>query len=262
MTDQGAITAALSSCYDDFESLITDLDAGEWDVQSLCPDWNVKGVATHVAGIETVLVDWRPQSGDEPPPFSQMGEFLGRAADMSGPELAEHTVKVLADRRAELAVLTPAEWSLPCMTPVGPGNYGRFMEVRIFDLWIHQRDMTVPLGRSTLDSGPAAEVTLDEVHNSLGYIVGKKIGLPDGMSLAFHLTGAIERDMYVEVDGRARVVESLVAPSLELSADSTTFLLLAAGRIDPQGEIDAERIGWTGADEWGDRAARNLSFTF
>lgn len=262
MPDRTATTVALESCFADFEALVADLSIDDWAVQSLCPDWTVKGVATHVAGLESVLVGWVPQADDEPPPFSQLPAFDAEAATLSGAELAAGAATTLSQRRRELAALTTDEWDHRCMTPVGPGTYGRFMEIRIFDLWIHQRDMTIPLGRTTVDSGPAAEITVDEVHNSLGYIVGKKIGLPTGMSVAFHLTGGVTRDMFVQVDERAAVVDSLDAPTVEVTADSTTFLMLAAGRIDPQAEIDAERIAWTGDDEWGDRTVRNLAFTF
>ena len=36
---------------------------------------------------------------------------------------------------------------------------------------------------------------------------------------------------------------------------------LACGRIDPEQAIAAGRITWTGDNEWGGRAARNLAFT-
>ena len=39
------------------------------------------------------------------------------------------------------------------------------------------------------------------------------------------------------------------------------LLQLAGGRIDPQAQIDAGRVTWTGDGEFGDRAARNLRFT-
>jgi len=92
--------------------------------------------------------------------------------------------------------------------------------------------------------------------------VGKKIGLPDGRSITFDLTGPVERQMHVKVDGRATVVDEQTEHDIVLTADSTTFALLACGRIDPQQQIDAGAISWTGDDEWGDRAARNLRFTF
>jgi uncharacterized protein (TIGR03083 family) len=262
MPDRAATTSALFACFDDFEALLTDLADGEWAVASLCPGWTVRDVATHLTGIETVLVGWRPERDDEPPPFHRLAAFMTDAEAMSNDALRYAARAALDARRAEVRALSTEEWEHRLMSPAGPRTMGGFMEVRIFDLWIHQRDMTVPLGRGTDDGGPAAEISLDTVHDALGFIVGKKAGLPDGKRIAFHLTGAIRRDMYVEVDGRARVVESLAAaPDVEITADSTAFMLLAAGRIDPQTEIEAERIGWTGDDEWGDRVARNLRFT-
>lgn len=67
--------------------------------------------------------------------------------------------------------------------------------------------------------------------------------------------------MHVAVTGRAGLVEGLDAPDVVLRADSTTFALLACGRIDPQGAIDDGSISWSGDATWGDTAARNLAFT-
>ena len=124
-----------------------------------------------------------------------------------------------------------------------------------------KRDITTALGRSTDDGGIAAELSLDQVDNSIGYIVGKKVGLPDGTSITFDLTGPVTRKLHVRVDGKAKAVDHLDAPDVVVATDSTTFIQLASGRIDPQAQIDAGRIRWTGDGELGDRAARNLRFT-
>jgi uncharacterized protein (TIGR03083 family) len=190
-----------------------------------------------------------------------MAEFESEAESLSAIELLDRSISILNDRRKELAAMNDETWSLECMTPVGPGTYGRFMDIRIFDFWVHQRDMTIPLGIETIDSGAHAEIALNEVHGSLGYIAGKKIGLEDGMSVVFHLSGAIDKDLFALVDGRASVVDHVENPTIEINADSKSFVMLACGRIDPQVEIDAGRISWLGNDEWGERAARNLRFT-
>ena len=70
------------------------------------------------------------------------------------------------------------------------------------------------------------------------------------MSIAFHLDGAIQRDLFVAVDGRANVVDSVDDPTVSISADMRSFMMLACGRIDPQEEIDAGRISWTGDATW------------
>lgn len=261
MASRADVTSALTTCFAETDALGADLAADEWGVQSLCPDWDVKGVMTHLGGIEDLLLGWHPTTDDEPPPFQKAAEFARKVADMTGPELATTIRPILRRRRDELADMGDDQWAQQCMTPIGPATYGRFMEVRVFDFWVHQRDMTMPLGRATDDTGPAASIALDEVHQSLGYIVGKKIGLPDGMSIAFRVSGGLERDMFVVVDGRAAVVDHVDEPSVVVSADSTTFIMLACGRVDPQAEIDAGRIGWSGDDQWGETAACNLRFT-
>ena len=117
------------------------------------------------------------------------------------------------------------------------------------------------MGRTTEDGGLEAEIAVDEVHRSIGYITGKKIGLPDGMSIRFDLHGPVERQIAVVVDGRAAAVDSLDDADVVVSVDSTAFVMLACGRIDPQQTIDAGEISWSGDAEWGETAARGLRFT-
>lgn len=262
MTTRQESVQYLHTCFDELEDLIGGLTEADWKVQSLCPDWTIRGVVTHLAGIENALIGWRPTGQDDPPPFHLIPPFVAESKAWSSDELVARVRSTFDRRRAELAACTDADYAQPCGTPVGPGTYHRFMDVRVFDFWVHQRDMTCPLGRATDDAGPLAELSLDEVHNSIGYIVGKKIGLPDGMSIAFHLTGPLQRSIYARVDGRAAKVDHLDDPTVTVTADSTTFIQLACGRIDPQAAIDAGRISWTGDPTWGDKAARSLNFTF
>jgi hypothetical protein len=77
----------------------------------------------------------------------------------------------------------------------------------------------------------------------------------------FHLTGPVTRDLAVVVDGRARAVDDVAHPDVELTTDTVTFIQLAAGRIDPQRQIDVGLVTWAGNAELGERAARNLRFT-
>ncbi|MCK0175874.1 maleylpyruvate isomerase family mycothiol-dependent enzyme [Mycolicibacterium sp. F2034L] len=250
------IRGALEHCYSAFETLCADLTDDEWQAQSLCPDWTMRGVVDHVTSIEAAMVGWLPDDDTTPPPFEKAGAFLADDA----PYLDK--VRGVYDcRRHDLAALTDADIARPSWMPVGPGTYGRFLSIRVFDFWVHERDITIPLGRATDDGGVAAELALAEVESSIGYIVGKKVGLPDGKSLTFDLTGPLARQLHVAVDGRAKRVEHLEDPDVTVTTDSTTFVMLACGRIDPQAQIDSGAIRWTGDDELGDRAARNLRFT-
>lgn len=253
------IRAALERCYARFEGLCADLTAADWRAQSLCPDWNMHEVVQHVTSIEAVMAGWLPEDDHTPPPFEKAAAFLEGTDDPV--VLAEKVHAVYDARRADLAALTAEDLARPSWMPTGRGTYGRFLEIRVFDFWVHERDITTPLGRPTDDGGLTAEIALAEVEGSIGYIVGKKIGLPDGKSLVFHLTGPIAREIAVKVDGRAQRVDHLEHPDATVSTDSTTFIQLACGRIDPQAQIDAGKVSWTGDDEIGRRAASNLRFT-
>jgi uncharacterized protein (TIGR03083 family) len=261
MTDLSTTRAALEESFDALETLGADLTSAEWAFPSLCPDWTVRGVFEHLASIENALISWIPDAADTPPPFNLAGSFVKEVAELDTFALMERVRGVFALRRQDLSVLSPADLTRPSWTPVGPGSYGRFMEIRVFDFWVHERDITTPLGRPTDAAGPRAKIALAEVEGSLGYIVGKKVGLPDGRSIVFHLSGPLERDIAVVVDGRARVVDTITLPDVEIWTDTLTFIQLACGRIDPQEPIDLGTIVWRGDVEFGKRAARNLRFT-
>jgi uncharacterized protein (TIGR03083 family) len=250
--------ANLRSTWASLDGVIASLSPEQWQAQSLCPDWTMHGVLVHVAGIEEVLVGWPP--GGEAP-FARMRPVVGEMSTLAPDELVARYRRVVAQRGDELEAMTDEDFATMGPTPVGPNPYGRFMDIRTFDVWVHERDIRVPLGLPGDDSGPAAEQSLDEVHQSLGYIVGKKVGLEDGRSVAFDITGPVKRQMFVRVDGRATVVDELPDPDATLTTDFLTFMLLACGRIDPEVPIADGRVTWTGDDEIGGRVARNLRFT-
>lgn len=254
------IRVALAGCYSSMEALCAGLSDAEWQVQSLCPAWKVRDVVNHVTGMEA-MAGWLPEETAAPPPFKRAEDFLRETAGLDGAAFVERVRAIYDRRRRDLATLSSADLERPSWMPTGPGTYGRFLAIRVFDFWVHERDITTPLARVTDDSGVAAEIALAEVESSLGYIVGKKVGLPDGKSIAFQLTGPIVREFDVLVDGRAQQVDSLENPDVEVMSDSTTFIQLACGRIDPQVAIDSGAINWRGDAELGERAARNLRFT-
>ena len=261
MTDLATIRGSLEQCYDAIESVCSRLGDEQWHAQSLCPDWDMRGVVTHLGMMERVMTGWLPASDADLPPLARIGPYHEHAASLGNKALAARIAEIFAGRRADVAGLREDDLARPSWTPIGAKTYGGFLEIRIFDFWVHERDITTPLGWNCDDAGPRAEISLGQVESSIGYIVGKKIGLPDGTSIVFHLTGPIKRDISVLVDGRAKRVDSVSNPTVELTTDTLTFVQLAAGRIDPQAQIDSGRVTWAGNSELGDRAARNLRFT-
>src|SRR2546421_301861 len=120
-------------------------------------------------------------------------------------------------------------------TPMGPGTVTDLLRFRIFDSWVHEQDMRGALDRpGDLDSAAAAQA-LDMMVGVLPYIVGKKVGAPDGSTVVLVLTGPLPTTAAVEVvDGRARPVAATPAdPTVTLTLRSDEFARLACGRLDP-----------------------------
>jgi uncharacterized protein (TIGR03083 family) len=261
VTDLATTRACLEQCYDAIEALCARMDEAEWQVQSLCPEWKARDVVNHLAMMERAMTGWVPSSTEELPHFERVFSGDGQVAALSDENFAGLVTEIFAARRGDLAGLTEADLDRPSWTPVGVKTFGRFLEIRVFDFWVHERDICTPLRWPTDDTGPRAEIALAEVVGSLGYIVGKRVGMPDGSSIVFHLTGPITRDLSVVVEGRARVVDHVEQPDVELTTDFLTFMQLACGRIDPQAQIGSGAVTWSGNGELGERAARNLRFT-
>jgi uncharacterized protein (TIGR03083 family) len=261
VTDPTSLRACLEECYDAIESVCARLAGPQWQTRSLCPDWTARDVVAHLGMMEHVMTGWLPASAAEPAPIDRIGPYQERAAQLDDKAFASRVTEIFRARRADLAALTAEDLRRPSWTPIGPKTYGQFLEMRVFDFWVHERDITTPLGWASYDGGPRAEIALGQVEGSIGYIVGKKIGLPDGTSIVFHLTGPIAKDISVVVDGRAKQVARVDHPDVELSTDSTTFIQLAAGRIDPQAQLDEGKVLLAGNRELASHAARNLRFT-
>ena len=260
MTTLAEYVAAHRTAFAEVEALIAGLDTDQLAGQSLCPDWSNRACLAHAVSIEKALTGWGPDP-EQLFDFGIVGAFMEEAESMDPTAFAGAVAGVTSARLADLEGRDSSVVDAPSMTPVGPQAYGNFLQIRIFDLWVHARDVAIPLGIDLPDGGPTAEMALNEVHRSMGYIAGKKIGLEDGMSMTVEVTGGAARTFHVAVDGRAGLVESLEDPSFTLTADTETFVMLACGRGDPQERIDSGRVTWRGDAAWGERAARSLRFT-
>jgi uncharacterized protein (TIGR03083 family) len=154
--------------------------------------------------------------------------------------------------------MTDEELDAPTWTPVGNASYRRFMQIRVFDCWVHEQDIRRALDRPGHGSGPAADASVDEVVRALGFIVGKKAKAPSGSRVTFALTGAAPRDIHVAVDERAAVVKELDREaSVTIELDGLDFMALACGRVDP-GHV---AVRYAGDESLGAAIVAHLAFT-
>jgi len=267
-TEKDRVVALLRQEWSSIAQLLETLPDEAWSRPAL-PGWDVHDVVAHLVGGERML------TGAERPaatPDSEIGghihneiarlneDWVVVLRRRSHGELLADFNAVTAQRLAALDQMSVADFDAPSWTPVGQATYGRFMQVRVFDAWMHEQDIRVATDRPGHEQGPVAEQSLSEVVGALGYIIAKRGQAPDGSSVTIRLTGPIERDLHVKVDGRAKVVEALDgSPTATLSLSSSLFLRLAGGRVDPDSVLDA--IGLDGDVDLARQVATHLAYT-
>jgi uncharacterized protein (TIGR03083 family) len=147
--DRDEAMAVLDEQYDAVVALAEGLDPGEWGLPTACPGWSVKDNVAHVVSIEAMLLG-RPTPEvtlpDELPhvrnDFGRVNEqwiesYRGRSTD----EVVADLRKVIAERRADLAGMDQEDFDAESFTPAGPDSYGRFMRIRVMDMWMHEQDI-------------------------------------------------------------------------------------------------------------------------
>ena len=72
--------------------------------------------------------------------------------------------------------------SATCPTPT-------FMEVRVFDSWVHEQDARRALDRPGGDGNRASALSLDRVQGAMPFVVGKQAGCADGTAVRFDVAG-------------------------------------------------------------------------
>jgi uncharacterized protein (TIGR03083 family) len=175
-------------------------------------------------------------------------------------EMLERFREITKVRKESLESMSEQEFDAPSWTPAGQATYGRFMQIRVYDCWLHEQDIRDSLGRPGNDSGPQAATAVEEIALALGFLVGKKAGAPDGSSVTFEITGGVNRTIHVAVAKRAAVVDRLESPAdVTLRIASGTFVRLAGGRVDPAATV--EQITMDGDQELGRRVIAALPFT-
>jgi uncharacterized protein (TIGR03083 family) len=270
------VVGTLVKEWQDLDHLLTGLSADQWTVPTVLPGWRVTDVVAHLIGTEATLAgDDVPVTEVDVTTLPHVHNDIARANEQwvqalrgePPPAMLARFREVTARRRAMLEKMPQSEFDAPSWTPAGPGTYGRFMQIRIFDCWLHEQDIRDAVGLPGNASGPAAEAALDEAARALGYVVGKRAAAPDGSTVLFELTGPVPRRLTVAVSGRARLVaEPAGPPTATLRLPSSAFLRLCGGRTRhserPDVEMDVEMdVALDGDLALARRILDNLAFT-
>ncbi|MBS4727044.1 maleylpyruvate isomerase family mycothiol-dependent enzyme [Mycobacterium sp. SM1] len=260
--DKPAVLSGLFAVWEDIDRLLAGLPETRWRAPTALPGWTVHAVVAHLIGSELTLLGHAVPDADIdmaalPHVRNEMGAFNERwvrhLSAESGAHLRARFREVTDDRRRQLIAMSDDDWNAPAQTPAGVDTYGRFMRIRTFDCWMHEHDIRDAVGAPASEDdlrGPGARLALDEIAASMGYVVGKLGGAPDGSRVVFELTGPLARRIHVAVAGRGRVVDDFGGqePTVTIRLDGLLFTRLVGGRAPSSAGIEL------GGDE--DLAAR------
>ncbi len=243
------------------------LSGPDWERPTDCPGWSVRDQYAHMIGTESTLLG-EPAPPPYPAPHARnpMGEanegWVEAVRDRPGPEVLA-AFRAVTDRRLAALRALPAEaWEAATATPVGPGTYATFMEIRVFDCWVHEQDVRRAVGRPGHLDGTVAELAMGRVTGSLGFVVGKRASAPDGTSVVVALGDPLARTLAVQVaGGRAASVDPPAAPTVRIRTDGETWMRLSTGREDGAHAMADRRVAFDGDADLGRAIVAQLAIT-
>jgi uncharacterized protein (TIGR03083 family) len=258
------IVDALDQTWSSIEETLRPRAAQDYDAPTPCPGWSVRDVLSHLIGFESMLHGAPvpehpgPWPGYVKNPIGEINEaFVAVLRDRPGPEVLALFSETTRRSLASLRALGDEDWERVGWSPEGERPYHRFQETRVLDSWIHLQDIRDALLEPADDHGPGEEIVVNRFEAALPFVLGKRVGAPEGTVVRINLTGRLARSILLGVvDGRARALEaSAAAPDVEITTPVALFWRRAAGRISARALLEA-----SATDVRGDAAlARSLA---
>ena len=268
--DKSDVLGGLFAVWDEVDTVLAGLTDDQWQAQTPLPGWTVHDVTAHLIGTESMLQGVAtPHADIDVSTLKHVRNDVGvmnerwvrKLRGVSPTDLLDRFRATTAKRREELTAMGDADWNQITATPAGPDTYGRFMRVRDFDCWMHLHDIRDALDEPADNpAGPAARLALDEMAASMGFVVGKLGGAPDGSRVAIELSGPLARTINVAVEGRGQVVDDFgdAGPTATIALDGLLFTRLAGGRTRLDEQADA--ISYGGDEAIGKRIVEHLNY--
>jgi uncharacterized protein (TIGR03083 family) len=246
--------AAWRSTVDDVVGLLRSLDAEDWTRPTDLPGWDVRGVASHLAHLESELsgvkqerveLPERDYYNDTSSRYTELG-IVARAG-RSGAEITDELEECARNRHEMLLADPPTDGTgAPPRTPGKVGwDWETLLSNRVVDVWMHEQDIRRATHRPGGMNTPGAEHTIGSFTRALPYAVGKRVAPPAGTTVVLDVTGVHPVHLAVEVNDQGRAVpvtDEPGQPTVRLRMDLETFAVLAGGRR-PASEVPVEVEG-------------------
>jgi uncharacterized protein (TIGR03083 family) len=265
------VVQTLADEWDAITTLAGSLTDDDWATPTALPGWTVQDNLSHIIGIERMLL------GDPAPevsvshlshlsdPFSEgMETWVELRRSWPPADVVADFRETIERRLAALRAMTDDDFAKVGWSPVGEVPYRQFMRIRVFDCWMHEQDIRRAIGRPGHLEGPVVDMALENFERTLGFIVGKKSGAPDGSSIVFVIEGPSARTYPVVVEGRAKLLPAAEAPedpTVTITLPLESFVALGGGRWDREEAWSAGSLAIDGDVELGTAVLDNFAFT-
>ncbi len=241
------------------DELCSSLTDAEWAAPTECPGWSVQDNISHIIGTESMILG-RPAPEHEPGDKPWVRNPIGAGNEVqvdyrrSWPpsKVMDEFRQVTTERMKTLRGMSDDELGAESWTPIGPGTVRDLLAVRVMDCWVHEQDIRRAVAKPGSLDGPVAAHAFGRHAGAMPYVVGKKVGAPDGTTVVIEVDGY--EPVAIGVEGkRANMLPSPPEkPTVRLSTDLETFNRLCCGRGDP------DEVGKSVRIEGDDQLGRNI----
>jgi uncharacterized protein (TIGR03083 family) len=251
----------------DFLDLLEQVPEEEWSTPTDLAGWDVKACAAHIAHLEAILSGAPEETAEVGEPahvtgllglYTEIGVVNRRdaSADAIINEIREATTK----RHTALLAEPPTDGDARPGHIFGgvPWTVRTLLRNRPLDVWMHEQDVRRATGRPGGMDSPAARHTAEYLAETLGYVLGKKVGAPAGTSLVLDMEGSAPFFFEIDENGRGqRLPQPPTVPTATLHMDRESFIRLAGGRCPAEpGQVRVD-----GDPDLGQRVLEHLATT-
>ena len=248
--DKSDVLDGLFASWDNIDSLVGDLPDPQWTRPTSLPGWDVHDVVAHVVGTESMLQGaGTPEADVDVSTLKHVRNDIGVLNERWVRNFRELTHAELLDAfrdddgAAARGVVCDGRGAVERahgdtgrprqLRPVHAGASIRLLDARTR----HPRRAGANRRAMSTSTAHDSRLALDEMAASMGFVVGKLGGAPDGSRVRIELTGPLARTINVAVDGRAKLVDDFGGddPTATITLDGLLFARLAGGRM----------TGWT-----------------
>ena len=150
------------------ETLLADLSEDEWRHESRCDGWSIQDVVAHLVGVNTF---WQASvsAGLAGTPTQVLAAFDPAAH----PPLMIEPMRALAPRArssnsscnrttafSTRFPMTSRGWSAVAESPAGHVSIDHLAHHTLWDSWIHERDIAIPIGHKTVNEPDELGISL------------------------------------------------------------------------------------------------------